>query len=168
MKARQNIRAVSIHTVVSGRVYCCWPSAAVVPSPRSKLEFLNLNVTLSWKVWLLYIVILIRKGAVFRENNEHFCLFFDKKNSCQEITDQIYVIFPTPGIRVLEKLIVSRLVKKYSVFFGMWRLTAVFRRAHQWTLSSPHPHALFLYHIGDHSYCCHTRPVYPLPVIPSL
>jgi hypothetical protein len=44
----------------------------------------------------------------------------------------------TPWSRVLlEKLIVTHLVKKFPAFNGTWRFTTVFTRACQWPLSLP-------------------------------
>jgi hypothetical protein len=48
-----------------------------------------------------------------------------------QLTDQL-----TLCSRILLKnLIVTQLVKKFSVFYGTWRFSAVFTRAHHWSLS---------------------------------
>jgi len=41
----------------------------------------------------------------------------------------------TPWSRLLEKLIVAQLVKKFLAFYGIWRFITVFTRGCHWTLS---------------------------------
>jgi len=41
----------------------------------------------------------------------------------------------TPWSRVLQKLVVTQLVKKFPTFYGTWRFIIVFTRFHHWSLS---------------------------------